>query len=59
MEVNLIVMDGLEILMIHSAERFLSLAMYGGYRVGLYLSYSVAEKKKGKEGERVSCLVKV
>ena len=57
MEGNLIVMDGLEILMIHSAERFLSLAMYGGLQGGalsFLLSGREKERKRRRKGVRFS-----
>lgn len=60
MEVNLQSKDSArwtEILMIHSVERLLSLAMYGG--LGGALSFLVSGREKEKEEERVSCLVEV
>ena len=51
MEGNLIVMDGLEILMIHSAERFLSLAMYGGLQSGAF-SFLVSGREKDRKRRR-------
>ena len=51
MEVNLIVMDGLEILMIHSVERLLSLAMYGGLQSGAF-SFLVSGGEKDRKRRR-------
>ena len=51
--------DGLEILMIHSVERFLSLAMYRGLQGGA-LSFLVSGREKERKRKRKGVmLVKV